>query len=167
MKCLLHGTRVLKAQPSQNTNTDLCTPLSLEEYERSPFLIAPLRKYDLAYLFDGGAAVVVAGLPWARDHTAWWGFIPGPSRRILGQGEVVTFCVYHSEIAGPAWQAHLPYTVVVVQLWYSGVKILSQLVCDDPQLVRIGLPVRVGFEAVHAGMALPQFFPLQGAEGGS
>jgi len=82
-----------------------------------------------------------------------------------GQGEVVTFCVYHSEIAGPAWQAHLPYTVVVVQLWYSGVKMLSQLVCDDPQLVRIGLPVRVGFEAVHAGIALPKFFPCQGAEG--
>ena len=77
----------------------------------------------------------------------------------------MTFCVYHSEIAGPAWQAHLPYTVVVVRLWYSGVKMLSQLICDDPQLVRIGLPVRVGFEAVHAGIALPKFFPLQGAEG--
>src|SRR5712691_10605788 len=25
---------------------------------------------DLAYLFDGGAAIVVAALPWARDHTA-------------------------------------------------------------------------------------------------
>jgi len=35
-----------------------------------------------------------------------------------GQGEVVTFCVYHAELAGPAWRAHLPYTVVVVQLWY-------------------------------------------------
>ena len=79
-----------------------------------------------------------------------------------GQGEVVTFCVYHSEIAGPAWQAHLPYTVVVVQLWYSGVKMLSQFVCDDPQLVRIGLPVRVGFEAVHTGIALPKFFPIVG-----
>lgn len=53
---------------SQNPNADLRTPLTLEEYEGSPLLIAPLRKYDLAYLFDGGAAVVVAGLPWARDH---------------------------------------------------------------------------------------------------
>ena len=42
---------------------------------------------------------------------------------------------------------------------------LSQLVCDDPQLVRIGLPVRVGFAAVHAEIALPKFFPLQGAAG--
>src|SRR5919199_1863543 len=54
---------------SQNPNADLRTALSLEEYERSPWLIAPLRKYDLAYLFDGGAAFVVAALPWARDHT--------------------------------------------------------------------------------------------------
>ena len=54
----------------QNPNADLRTPLTLEEYENAPLLIAPLRKYDLAYLFDGGAAVVVAGLPWARDHPA-------------------------------------------------------------------------------------------------
>ena len=65
---------------SQNPNADLRTPLSLEEYEGSPFLIAPLRKYDLAYLFDGGAAIVVAGLPWARHHTA----CPVP---ILGLGQ--------------------------------------------------------------------------------
>src|ERR687886_599318 len=65
---------------SQHPNADLRTPLSLEEYERSPLLIAPLRKYDLAYLFDGGAAVVVAGLSWARRHTA----CPVP---ILGLGQ--------------------------------------------------------------------------------
>lgn len=49
-------------------NADLRTPLTLETYERSPFIIEPLRKYDLAYLFDGGAAIVVAPEGWARDH---------------------------------------------------------------------------------------------------
>jgi len=104
------------------------------------------------------------------DHCSTFRFPPSPLccaclgslttwQEDPGRGEVVTFCVYHSEIAGPAWQAHLPYTVVVVQLWYSGVKMLSQLVCYDPQLVRIGLPVRVGFEVVHTGIALPKFFP--------
>jgi acetyl-CoA acetyltransferase len=44
-------------------------PLSLETYQQAPLLIAPLRKYDMAYLFDGGAAFVLAPLPWARDHT--------------------------------------------------------------------------------------------------
>jgi acetyl-CoA acetyltransferase len=54
----------------QHPNADLRAPLSLEEYERAPLIIAPLRKYDLAYLFDGGAAVIVAPVPWARDHIA-------------------------------------------------------------------------------------------------
>jgi acetyl-CoA acetyltransferase len=51
-------------------HADLRQPLSLEEYEQAPLLIAPLRKYDLSYLFDGGAAVVVAPLAWAQDHRA-------------------------------------------------------------------------------------------------
>ena len=51
-------------------NADLRTPLSLEDYERSPLLIAPLRKYDLAYLFDGGAAFIVTSGTRARDHVA-------------------------------------------------------------------------------------------------
>jgi len=55
---------------SRNPHAALRTPLTLAEYERSPLLIAPLRKYDLAYLFDGGAAVVLAALPWAQDRTA-------------------------------------------------------------------------------------------------
>lgn len=81
-----------------------------------------------------------------------------------GTGEVVTFCVYYVDLAGPAWQAHLPYVVVVVQLWHSGVKMLSNLVCDDPQLVFVGLKVRIGFDATDAGMTLPKFFPLREVE---
>lgn len=71
-------------------NAEFREPLSLEDYEQSPFLIAPLRKYDLAYLFDGGAAVVVAPLDWARDHAAAPVSILG-----LGQahsGEHVAYC---------------------------------------------------------------------------
>jgi uncharacterized OB-fold protein len=78
-----------------------------------------------------------------------------------GQGEVLTFCVYHAELAGPAWRTHVPYVVVVVQLWYSGVKMLSNLVCHDPQEVHIGLRVQAGFEAVNAWITLPKFFPAR------
>jgi hypothetical protein len=77
-----------------------------------------------------------------------------------GRGEVVTFCVYYAELAGPAWQAELPYTVAVVRLSYSGVQMLSNLVCHDLQTIQIGLPVRVGFEAVSASIPLPKFFPV-------
>ncbi len=65
-------------------------PLSLDEYERSPYLIAPLRKYDLAYIFDGGAAMVVAPMAWGRDHSAAPVSILG-----LGQahsGEHIAYC---------------------------------------------------------------------------
>jgi acetyl-CoA acetyltransferase len=54
----------------RHPNADFRQPLSLEAYERAPMLIAPLRKYDLAYVFDGGAAFVVAAAPWARVHAA-------------------------------------------------------------------------------------------------
>ena len=71
-------------------NAEFREPLSLEDYEQSPYLIAPLRKYDLAYLFDGGGAVVVAPLDWGRDHSAAPVSILG-----LGQahsGEHVAYC---------------------------------------------------------------------------
>jgi hypothetical protein len=76
-----------------------------------------------------------------------------------GRGEVMTFCVYYSHIASPAWEAELPYTVAVIHLWYSGVKMLSNLVCDDPTLVRIGLPVQVIFEPVTERLTLPKYVP--------
>ena len=71
-------------------NAEFREPLSLEDYEQSPCLIAPLRKYDLAYLFDGGAAMVVASLDWGRDHSAAPVSILG-----IGQahsGEHIAYC---------------------------------------------------------------------------
>jgi uncharacterized OB-fold protein len=76
-----------------------------------------------------------------------------------GKGEVLTYCIYHSEIAGPAWGADLPYVVAVIHLGHSGVNMLSNLVCDDLDQVRIGLPVRVTFERVSENIALPKFVP--------
>ncbi len=74
----------------QHPNAAFRQPLSLDEYEQSPPIIAPLRKYDLSYLFDGGAAVVVAALPWAQDH------VPAPVViRGLGQahsGQHIAYC---------------------------------------------------------------------------
>ena len=78
-----------------------------------------------------------------------------------GRGEVLTFCTYYDALAGPAWQRDLPYTVVVVQLHYSGVKMLSNLVCEASQDLWIGMPVQVGFEQVDARITLPKFYPLQ------
>ncbi len=59
-----------RAYAQLHPNADLRLPLTLGEYESSPLIIDPLRKYDLAYLFDGGAAMVVASEAWAQSHIA-------------------------------------------------------------------------------------------------
>ncbi len=76
-----------------------------------------------------------------------------------GRGRVVTYCVYHSELAGPAWHQDLPYVVVVVHLSFSGIHMLSNLVCEHPDIVRIGLPVRVTFVPASPAITLPKFVP--------
>jgi uncharacterized OB-fold protein len=76
-----------------------------------------------------------------------------------GVGVVETFCVYHAALASPVWETELPYTVVVVRLQYSGVKMLSNLLCSEATLVRIGLPVQTVFEPVTEHISLPKFVP--------
>lgn len=80
-------------------------------------------------------------------------------REDSGQGKVVTFCVYHSELAGPGWRSKLPYVVAIVELSQSGVKMLGNLIVADPNLVYIGLKVRLGFETIDDRITLPQFHP--------
>ena len=86
-------------------------------------------------------------------------------RQDSGRGEVLTFCVYHSELAGPAWRSKLPYVVTVVELLQSRVKMLGNLMVTDPDLVRIGLEVRLEFETIDNRITLPQFRPLSDCEG--
>lgn len=81
-----------------------------------------------------------------------------------GVGEVLTFCVYHSALASPGWEAELPYVVAVISLAYSRVKILSNLVCTDMAVVRIGLPVKVVFEPLTERITLPKFVPCLDAD---
>ena len=78
-------------------------------------------------------------------------------RQDPGQGEILTFCVYHSELAGPAWRGRLPYVVVVVQLSYSGVRMLGNLTGVEPQKVQVGLKTGLCFETIDSRMTLPQF----------
>ena len=74
----------------QNPDAEFREALSLEAYEEAPFLIAPLRKYDLAYISDGGAAVLVAPLDWASARA-----VDAVSILGLGQassGEHLAYC---------------------------------------------------------------------------
>jgi uncharacterized OB-fold protein len=85
-------------------------------------------------------------------------------REDTGLGEIETFCVYYSALAGPAWQPELPYVVAVIRLWHSGVQMLSQLRCDDPSVISIGLAVQVIFEPASAQITLPKFVPVVAAQ---
>ncbi len=85
-------------------------------------------------------------------RTAW--------REDPGRGTIETFCVYHAELAGPAWQPELPYVVAVVRLWQTGVQMLGQLKCDDPSAISIGQAVQVIFEPVNPQTVMPKFVPV-------
>lgn len=81
-----------------------------------------------------------------------------------GAGDIETFCVYHSALAGPAWQPELPYVVAVIRLWHTGVQMLSQLQCDDPRAISIGLAVQVFFEPASQQVVLPKFVPVAASQ---
>jgi uncharacterized OB-fold protein len=81
-----------------------------------------------------------------------------------GAGDIETFCVYHSALAGPAWQPELPYVVAVVRLWHTGVQMLSQLQCDAPSAISIGLAVQVIFEPAGQQVLLPKFVPVAASQ---
>ena len=49
--------------------------------------------------------------------------------------------------------------VAVARLYYGGANLLSNLVCDDEEKVRIGLPVQVIFQSVSESITLPKFVP--------
>lgn len=76
-----------------------------------------------------------------------------------GAGHVMTFCVYHSELAGPAWRPELPYVVAVVHLAFSQVNMLSNVLCEAAESVSIGMSVQVAFERVNEQICLPKFVP--------
>jgi len=77
--------------------------------------------------------------------------------QVSGRGEVFSFNVMH-QVYHPGFATEVPYAVVVVKL-AEGPKMLSNLVGVDPHAIRIGLPVRVVFEAISDEVTLPKFAP--------
>jgi uncharacterized OB-fold protein len=68
-----------------------------------------------------------------------------------GTGEVYSYVVHrHPPVPG----RRLPIVIALVQLT-EGVRMVGELLDVDPERVRIGLPVRVAFDEVDAGLTLP------------
>lgn len=111
------------------------------------------------------------------DHCRAFRFPPSPLcphclsslttwRQEPGRGQVVTYCVYHAALAGPAWEEELPYAVVVVRFHYSGISMLSNLLCQDLAILRIGLPVQLAFTVATPQITLPKFVPCVDGDAG-
>lgn len=74
-----------------------------------------------------------------------------------GKGTVYTYTVARRP-AGPAFKADTPYVVALVEL-AEGPRMMTNLVSVDPAQVKIGLPVKVQFEAITDEISLPKFVP--------
>jgi uncharacterized OB-fold protein len=74
---------------------------------------------------------------------------------VSGEGSIYSYTVCHRP-AGPAFTPDVPYVVALIAL-AEGPRMVSNIVTDDPDAVRIGQPVRVTFEDVTDEITLPKF----------
>ncbi|HRH87225.1 MAG TPA: Zn-ribbon domain-containing OB-fold protein [Rubrivivax sp.] len=72
-----------------------------------------------------------------------------------GTGSIYSYTVARRP-AGPAFKADAPYVVAVVDL-DEGARMMTNLVTDDVESVRIGQRVAVHFDAVTDEVTLPRF----------
>lgn len=75
-----------------------------------------------------------------------------------GKGTIYSFTVARRP-AGQAFVDDVPYVVVSVTL-EEGARVMSNLVTDDPDGVRIGQEVEVFFDAVSEELTIPKFRPV-------
>jgi uncharacterized OB-fold protein len=76
-----------------------------------------------------------------------------------GDGSVYSFTVVRHAVV-PQVATALPYVVAVVELADAGgVRLVSNVVDIDPELVSIGLAVTVVWDDVSDGVAVPRFRP--------
>jgi len=72
-----------------------------------------------------------------------------------GTGSIYSYTVARRP-AGPAFKADAPYVVAVVEL-DEGARMMTNIVTDDVESVRIGQRVVAAFEAVTDEITLPKF----------
>ena len=64
----------LRSNAGLNENTTMRTPLSIEDYLGSRYIVRPMRLYDMCLVNDGAVCLIVTGADRARDlrHTPVW-----------------------------------------------------------------------------------------------
>ena len=84
-------------------------------------------------------------------------------RPASGRGRVYARTVLHRP-GNPTMAERVPYVVALIEL-EEGVRMLSNVVGCEPQDVQIGMEVRVTWEDLSDGRALPLFEPAVGERG--
>jgi uncharacterized protein len=74
-----------------------------------------------------------------------------------GKGTVYAFTIVHRS-GMPGWREARPYVVAYVEL-EEGPRIMTNIVGCEPDVVRVGMPVRVVFHDTGEGSALFRFEP--------
>jgi len=82
-------------------------------------------------------------------HFAW--------TQVSGRGKVFSFVVFH-RVYHPAWEGDVPYVVALIEL-EEGPRMLSNVVGIPVDQVTCDMPVKVVFDDVASGVALPKFTP--------
>lgn len=75
-----------------------------------------------------------------------------------GTGTIYSFTIARRP-AGPAFKADVPYVIAVIDL-DEGPRMMTNIVTDDVEGVRIGQSVRVTFDDVTDDVTLPKFRQL-------
>jgi hypothetical protein len=76
---------------------------------------------------------------------------------VSGRGTVFSFVVFH-RVYHPAYEGEVPYVVALIEL-QEGPRMLSNIVGIPPDQVRCDMAVKVVFDDVADGVALPKFTP--------
>lgn len=74
-----------------------------------------------------------------------------------GKGTIYSFTVAHAP-AGPAFKDDVPYVIASIEL-EEGARILTNIVTDKPDSLRIGQRVEVVFDRVSDDLTIPKFRP--------
>jgi uncharacterized OB-fold protein len=78
-------------------------------------------------------------------------------RRMSGAAEILSAVTFHRAY-NVAWEERVPYNVVLVQL-AEGPRMFSNVLPLDRHDLPAGTPVRVVFDPVAEGIAIPRFVP--------
>ena len=133
------------ASPAAGRPIPLATPVSEPFWEgckRGEFLLQRCASCDASQFYPRTlcSACGAKTLEWAPAS---------------GAGYIVSYTVVRRAIT-PAFAAQVPYVVAIVRL-EEGPQLMSHIVDCDPEAVRVGAAVTLGFEDLDGKASLPVF----------